>query len=57
MSAMSRTHPDDARKGVNMEGDLFDVRRVQLRQFREVTSKLAREFDHCLLRLSQSHGR
>jgi hypothetical protein len=57
MSAMSRTHPDDARKGVNMEGDLFDVRRVQLRQLREVTSKLAREFDHCLLRLSQSHGR
>jgi len=31
MRAMRCTHPDDASKGVDMERDLFDVRRVQLR--------------------------
>jgi hypothetical protein len=38
---MRGTHPDDARKRVDVERDLFDVSRVQLRQLRRSRERLA----------------
>jgi hypothetical protein len=54
MRPMRRAHTDYASKSVYVESDLFDVRRMQLRQFGKITRKLPREFDDCLLRLGQS---
>jgi hypothetical protein len=54
MRSMCRAHTDYASKSVYVESDLFEVRRVQLRQFRKITGKLPREFDDCLLRLGES---
>jgi hypothetical protein len=39
MRTMRCAHPNDASESVNVERDLFDVRRVQLRKLGEVTSE------------------